>query len=113
MLESQSSWVQCAGKLAEIIEIVESGKSLIHMLSTAPVPNCHSFLQQAIYFCQSLSASVQHLYHDSTSLKALSHEKVHLRESELKEAITSTDPGNRPSIKMAFQRKFLLQIVPQ
>ena len=93
---------------------MESGKSLIHMLSTATVPDCRSFLQQAIYFCQSLSASVKHLYHDcQLSLQALSHEKVPLSESELKEAITSTDPGNRPSIKTDLQRKFLLQIGPQ
>ena len=113
-LESQCTWVQCAGKLAAIIESVESKKSLIHMVSNVEVPNCRSFLQQTIYFCQSLNTSIKDLHKNcQLTLEKLSHEKVPLSENDLKEAITSTDPGNRPNIRTDLQRKFLLQIGPQ
>ena len=61
VLERQSSWVQCAGKLAELIEIVESGKSRCRMLQylTAAL----SF-KKLFTFVNHLMASVKDLYHD-------------------------------------------------
>lgn len=112
--EDSGSWIDCAGKLASLMHILEESNALLIKIKDDNLPNPIYFLTISIKLISSLREKSNSYIEYATKIlsKELISEEPFSLKNKIIDKLLDHDPGKRGLVESASQRDYLISLGP-